>query len=103
MQAIKSSLQPSTCNFSCSRAEDLPSSLREVRLPEAELGLRREMGFPKIRVSILRVLKIRTIVFGGLYWGPLFMGTTTLLSLHEPTRQGRVCVKVQPHLCPLHR
>ena len=30
------------------------------------------MGFPKIRGTILGVPTIRTIVFLGLYWGPLF-------------------------------
>ena len=31
-------------------------------------------GFPKIRGTILGVPIIRTIVFGGLYWGPPFLG-----------------------------
>ena len=31
-------------------------------------------GFPKIRGTILGVLIIRTIVFWGLYWGPLILG-----------------------------
>ena len=33
-------------------------------------------GFPKIRGTILGVPIIRTIVFGGLYWVPLFWETT---------------------------
>ena len=32
-------------------------------------------GFPKIRSSIMGVPIIRIIVFGGLYWGPLFWET----------------------------
>ena len=31
-------------------------------------------GFPKIRGTILGVPIIRTIVFRGLYWGPLILG-----------------------------
>ena len=31
-------------------------------------------GFPKIRGTLLRVPIIRTIVFWGLYWGPLILG-----------------------------
>ena len=31
-------------------------------------------GFPKIRGTILGVPIIRTIVFWGLYWGPLILG-----------------------------
>ena len=30
--------------------------------------------FPKIRGTLLGVPIIRTIVFGGLYWGPLILG-----------------------------
>ena len=33
-------------------------------------------GFPSIRGSFLGVPKIRTIVFGGLYWVPLYWETT---------------------------
>ena len=33
-------------------------------------------GFPKIRGTILGVPIIRTIVFGGLYWVPLFWEST---------------------------
>ena len=32
------------------------------------------MGFPKIRGTILGVPILRTIVLGGLYWGPLVLG-----------------------------
>ena len=31
-------------------------------------------GFPKIRGTLLGVPIIRTIVFWGLYWGPLILG-----------------------------
>ena len=31
-------------------------------------------GFPKLRGTILRIPIIRTIVFWGLYWGPLTLG-----------------------------
>ena len=31
-------------------------------------------GFPKIRCTLLGVPIIRTIVFWGLYWGPLILG-----------------------------
>ena len=33
-------------------------------------------GFPKIRGTILGVLIIRIIVFGGLYWGPPILGNS---------------------------
>ena len=33
-----------------------------------------EWGFPKIRGTILGVPIIRTIVYWGLYWGPLLLG-----------------------------
>ena len=33
-------------------------------------------GFPKIRGTFLGVPIVRTIVFGGLYWVPLFWETT---------------------------
>ena len=33
-----------------------------------------DIGFPKIRGTLLGVLIIRIIVFWGLYWGPLFLG-----------------------------
>ena len=32
------------------------------------------LGFPKIRGTFLGVPIIRTIVFWGLYWGPLILG-----------------------------
>ena len=32
-------------------------------------------GFPKIRGTYLGVPIIRTIVFWGLYWGPLILGS----------------------------
>ena len=31
-------------------------------------------GFPKLGVTFLGVPMIRTIVFWGLYWGPLILG-----------------------------
>ena len=31
-------------------------------------------GFPKIRGTFLGVPIIKTIEFGGLYWGPLILG-----------------------------
>ena len=34
-------------------------------------------GFQKFRVPLLEVPIRRTIVFGGLYWGPLFVEITT--------------------------
>ena len=37
-------------------------------------GFRGMWGFPKIRGAILGVPVIRTIVFWGLYWGPLILG-----------------------------
>ena len=30
-------------------------------------------GFPKIRGPLLGVLVIRTVVYWGLYWGPLYL------------------------------
>ena len=34
----------------------------------------KKRGFPKIRGTIFAVTIIRTIVFWGLYWGPLKLG-----------------------------
>ena len=36
-------------------------------------------GFPKIRGTILGVPIIKSIVFGGLYWGPLILGNYHML------------------------
>ena len=36
-------------------------------------------GFPKIRGTFLGVPIIRTIVFWGLYWGPLILGNYHIL------------------------
>ena len=44
-------------------------------------------GFPKIRGTFLRIPIIRIIVFGGLYWGPLFRETTILCFLDLTTVQ----------------
>ena len=38
------------------------------------LGWYRYMGFPKVRGTFLGVPIIRTIMFWGLYWGPLIVG-----------------------------
>ena len=55
-------------------------------------------GFPKIRGTFLGVPIIRTVVFGGLYWGPLFWESTisgaheqdpTLPSLTLPSSGGK--------------
>ena len=58
-------------------------------------------GFPKSRGTILGVPIIRTIVFRGLYWGPLILGNYHLLpdaSLSEASlpcrRAGGVNTKV---------
>ena len=39
--------------------------------------------FPKIRGAFLEVPIIRTIVFGGLYWGPLLLGNYRILALSD--------------------
>ena len=39
--------------------------------PCQKLKVGRKWGFPKIRGTILGVPIIRTIVYWGLYWGPL--------------------------------
>ena len=39
-------------------------------------------GFPKNRGTILGVPVIRTIVFWGLYWDPLFMETTIYIYIY---------------------
>ena len=44
------------------------------------LNILTSWGFPKIRSTILGVPIIRTIVFWGLYWGPLIWETTSLVS-----------------------
>ena len=36
-------------------------------------------GFPKIRGTFLGVPRIRTIVYWGLYWGPLILGNFHML------------------------
>ena len=41
-------------------------------------------GFPKIRGAILGVIIIRTIVFGGLYQGPLVLGNYQMKSPKPP-------------------
>ena len=38
------------------------------------ISVNRIWRFPKIRGTILRVPKIRIVVFGGLYWVPLILG-----------------------------
>ena len=40
----------------------------------AVLLIRDQWGFPKIRGTILGVPIIRTVVYWGLYWGPLILG-----------------------------
>ena len=57
-------------------------ALEELSLDEFRLvGTR---GFPKIMGTFLVVPTIRTTVFWGLYWGPLFRETTiTWQSLSE--------------------
>ena len=42
-------------------------------------------GFPNIRGTILGVPIIRTIVFGGLYWGPPILGN---YPVHSSTANG---------------
>ena len=41
--------------------------------------LKQIRGFPKIRGTILGVPIIRTIIFWGLYWGPLILGNYHML------------------------
>ena len=43
-------------------------------------------GFPKIRGTFLGVPIIRTIVFWGLYWGPLILGNYHIISISTPKR-----------------
>ena len=40
----------------------------------ATVGTTGKMGFPKIRVPFLGGPIIRTLVLGGLYWGPPYVG-----------------------------
>ena len=44
-------------------------------------------GFPKIRGTILGVPIIRTIIFWGLYWGPIILGNYHFAIL-RPGRSG---------------
>ena len=44
-------------------------------------------GFPKIRGTILGVPIIWTIVFWGLYWGPLILGNYHILNHKGPSTQ----------------
>ena len=50
------------------------STLIRGRLLFGIFGFFPEWGFPKIRGTILGVPIIRTIIFWGLYWGPLILG-----------------------------
>ena len=54
------------------------SSALVHRKPEPQKPFKLIWGFPKIRGTILGVPIIRTIVFGGLYWVPLFWEITIL-------------------------
>ena len=56
----QSSLNPKTLD---------PRSEPSARKPQPRYG-----GFPKIRGTIFGVPMIRTIVYLGLYWGPLILG-----------------------------
>ena len=58
------------CGFA--RASAGPCT-RSVKLISSSVD-RGIWGFPKIRGTILGVPIIRTIVYWGLYWGPLFLG-----------------------------
>ena len=54
-------------------------------------------GFPEIRGTVLGVPIIRTIAFGGLYWGPpLFQETTCCVgSMHaKPSRLQALAAKL---------
>ena len=54
----------------------MPSKGPTLRSPEGQhvgVHFRNIWGFPKIRGTILGVPIIRTIVFGGLHWGPLIL------------------------------
>ena len=46
------------------------------------LKIARYGGFPKIRGTFLGFPITRTIVFWGLYWGPLILGNYHILSHH---------------------
>ena len=43
------------------------------------VGFESKWGFPKLGVPFLGVPIIRTIVFWGLYWGPLILGNYQVL------------------------
>ena len=53
-----------------------PELQTATRTPERDVSKRLIWRFTKIRGTLLGVLVIRTIVFWGLYWGPLFWETT---------------------------
>ena len=42
--------------------------------PPTQESIRMKWGFPKIRGTLCGVPIMRTIVFGGLYWGSLVLG-----------------------------
>ena len=52
--------------------------------------------FPKIRGTILGVPIIRTIVFWGLYWGPVFWESTILCGYCCFLCQAALLCTVQP-------
>ena len=49
-------------------------------------------GFPKIRGTILGVPIIRTIIYWGLYWGPLILGNYHFILRERKFRQ-ELCPK----------
>ena len=54
-------------------------------------------GFPKIRGTILGVPMTRTIVFLGLYWGPLILGNYNILGPQSREMGSPLNPKYMPH------
>ena len=59
--------------------------------PKNVQGIASKWGFPKIRGTFLGFPIIRTIVFWGLYWGPLILGNYQIgkaIALHVEVFKG---------------
>ena len=51
-------------------------------------------GFPKIRSTLLGVPIVRTIIYWGLYWGPLILGNYHVVFGKTRARLGVVRLRV---------
>ena len=59
--------------------------MRDPREPKNGVGFRVIWALPNIKGTLLGVPIIRTIIFWGLYWGPLVLGNYHMLELYMYT------------------